>query len=105
MAVPPIHIGWEPREAAVAPGRAGNAALDDAAGPRLLLPPTEMTAEPAEDVLPLRVLFLSLRTRVECFDWLATCPWSVTGLAAAAEAQPVDSVVAPCIPPRPGRDG
>lgn len=50
-----------------------------------------------------RVLFLSLRTRLECF-WDGA-PLGMAGLAEAADDQPLEEDVAPCMPDRPGREG
>lgn len=52
---------------------------------------------------PRRVLFLSLRTLLECF-WDGAPP-GCAGLAAEALAQPLELDVAPCMPLRPGRLG
>ena len=50
-----------------------------------------------------RVLFLSLKTRFECFcDGAA---FGMAGFVVAAVAQPLELVVAPCMPLRPGRLG
>lgn len=110
--VPPIQDGWEGREEPDAPGKAGNAEDDDGAG-RLGAQSDELAAllAPIDMTLPelcLRVLFLSFSTRVVCLACAAAvfpafC--TVVGLAAAAAAQPLDDVVAPCMPPSPGSEG
>lgn len=50
-----------------------------------------------------RVLLLRRNTRLACF-WLAAAAGALTD-GAAAFAQPLEDVVAPSMPPRPGRDG
>lgn len=52
---------------------------------------------------PRRVLFLSFRTRWECF-W-AGAALGRPGFAVAALAHPLELDVAPCMPLRPGRLG
>lgn len=82
-------------------GRAGKAEdgggrTDDCGG-------VQVVDDPALLALPRRVLFFSRRTRVECFcDGAAA---GAVGDAAAAAAHPLDEVVAPCMPPRPGSEG
>lgn len=73
-----------------------------------LLAPTEGVEDAMLDILPRLVLFLSLRTLVVCLEfwaWFCAPPDIWVGLATAALAHPLLEVVAPCMPPRPGRDG
>lgn len=112
----PTQLGCAVRCPAEVLGSAGNAAETGAegatarlkAGAWALEPPAEEgTLGPRPAALPRRVLFFSRKTRVECFCWAAALAGfcAVVGLAAAAFAQPLDEVVAPCMPPRPGREG
>jgi hypothetical protein len=106
--------------AGFAPGKAGNAefdgGVDDGATARLnagallllLLPALELAAAiPIPPELPRRVLFFSRTTLFDAFFCAAAVDalLAAAGLADAAEAQPLDAVVAPCIPPSPGREG
>jgi hypothetical protein len=52
---------------------------------------------------PSLVLFFSLRTRFEYL--LVAFAFGTAGLADAAEAQPLEPEVAPCMPLRPGKLG
>ena len=92
------HVGRTVGSGAGAEDSAGNADCDGGCeGPLQLLPDAALLA------LLRRVLFLSRSTRVECFCEGAAA--GAVGDEVAAAAQPLEAVVAPCIPPRPGRDG
>lgn len=118
--VPPIQSGADlPADGLLELGSAGKAADEDAAGAldwpdhcTLLGAVVAAEAEPGTlaPPLPLRacVLFFSLRTLVVCLSRVpapAPVPGCNVGPEAAAPAHPLELVVAPCMPPSPGKLG
>lgn len=118
-AEPPIQLGFGLLEDdAEALGRAGNAADEAVTGAEGRAPPPTTCHsggfavlvelwETTLPMLPRRVLFLSFSTLLaaRACAALVALLWTAWGVAVTAEAQPLDEVVWPRMPPREGREG